>query len=91
MNKKRITVEQAMAEMIELFDAREFDQREEGENFHADLALFIDKRKASREQVIGSLQQYFSDKVLPKGYGCRIEGITLLWTQVSIAPIHTTE
>ena len=41
----------------------------------------IIKTEFERYEVISKLQEYFEDKVLPAGWGCAIDSITLLWTK----------
>lgn len=63
-----------------------YSQKEDGT-----YIFFFDKREVARSKVIEILQRYFSDKCLPAGDGCAIEGITILFTVVKIGNIQVIQ
>jgi len=77
--KTEITVEQAISDLRELFG---LDNPESG-SIQTDNTFMIIKTEYERFQVIDMLTKYFNDKMLPPGWGCKIDNITLLWTSFS--------
>lgn len=56
-----------------------------------DTASFsIDKKHYERYEVLAKLNDYFADKVIEGGW-CRVENITLVWTQFHIELVEKQE
>lgn len=76
MNKKEVSVENAIIDLREIFGLNR-----ETTSMQKDNWFMIVKTEFERYEVISKLQKYFEDKVLPAGWCCAIDGITLLWTK----------
>lgn len=87
-SRVEVSAEQALADFAELFQAKAFDQRADGDSFYIDNTLYIDSFKVSCDKVFAVLYRYFTRKRLPKGYRCHLESKSPLWTQVSIRPTY---
>ena len=88
---KEMTLKEAVEVVKELFDVCLFDKREEGKSFyisekHGGATFFFDKRQYWRGDIISKLSEYFQDKYIVDGQ-CRIDNITLLWTNVYLEPV----
>jgi hypothetical protein len=92
---EEISKQQAIEEIKSMFDVVPFSERKEGKSFFIvkeglsagkvdnDVEFWFDKRQYSRTEVVVKLTEYFNCKVITDGQ-CRIDGITLLWTTVTI-------
>ena len=74
--KQEISVEEAIRDLREIFGLNQ-----ETKSMQKDNWFMIIKTEFERYEVISKLQEYFEDKVLPVGWGCAIDNITLLWTK----------
>ena len=88
---KEMTLKEAVEAVKELFDVCPFDERKEGKSFyisekHGGVTFFFDKRQYWRGDIISKLSEYFQDKYITDGQ-CRIDNITLLWTNVYLEPV----
>lgn len=88
---KEMTLKEAVEAVKELFDVCPFDKREKGKSFyisekHGGVTFFLDKRQYWRGDIISKLSKYFQDKYITDGQ-CRIDCITLLWTNVYLEPV----
>ena len=86
-----MTLKEAIEAVKELFDVQPFEKKEEGKSFyslqeHGGATFFFDKRQYWRDDVISKLSEYFQDKYITDGQ-CRIDNITLLWTNVYLEPV----
>ena len=85
----QITKQQAIDGIKGLFELTTWEDRKEGKSFYTqeegtdNAEFFFDKQQYERYQVIEKLSEYFKDKNIIEGR-CRIAGMTLVWTQVSI-------
>lgn len=75
MNKTEVSVEKAIIDLREIFGLNR-----ETKSLQEDNWFMIIKTEFDRYEVISKLLEYFEDKVLPAGWGCAIDSITLLWT-----------
>lgn len=82
MNKTEVSVEDAIIDLREIFGLNQ-----ESKSMQEDNWFMIIKTEFERYEVIGKLQEYFKDKVLPAGWGCVIDSITLLWTKFELKRI----
>ena len=73
--KQEISVEEAILDLREIFG-----MNKETKSLQDDNWFMISKTEFERHEVIRKLQEYFSDKMLPVGWGCVIDNITLFWT-----------
>lgn len=76
MNKTEVSVEDAIIDLREIFGLNQ-----ETKSMQEDNWFMIIKTEFERYEVISKLQEYFKDKVLPVGWGCAIDSITLVWTK----------
>lgn len=88
---KEMTLKEAVEAVKELFNVCPFDKRKEGKSFyisekHGGVTFFFDKRQYRRWDIISKLSEYFRDKYIIDGQ-CRIDNITLLWTNVYLEPV----
>lgn len=88
MKKIKITIQQAVADIKTMFDFKgDAIVREDAKSFFAEAdgvaEFYINNRHYQRHEVIRTLQGYFSDKVI-EGGRCEIDGITFVFTKVSI-------
>lgn len=96
MEIQNITKQQAIDGIKGLFDMTTWEDKQEGKSFYIqkdgtdDAEFFFDKRQYERYKVIEKLSKYFEDKNIIDGQ-CRIDGMTLVWTQVSIEPRTTNK
>lgn len=74
--KQEISVEKAIQDLHNLFEL----DKKESKSIRDDKTFMIIKTEFNRFEVIKKLLDYFKDKMLPVGWGCEIESITLLWT-----------
>lgn len=74
--KQEISVEKAIRDLREIFGLNKETKSLQNDNW-----FMIIKTEFERYEVISKLQEYFEDKVLPVGWGCVIDNITLLWTK----------
>ena len=93
MAKKEISRLEAVNYIVDLFKLPQWlsgETKPEGRlSFYSQkpdgtYVFCFDKREFARTKVIEVLQRYFSDKCLPSGDGCVIEGITIIFTVVKI-------
>lgn len=82
MNKTEVSVDDAIIDLREIFGLNK-----ETKSMQKDNWFMIIKTEFERYEVISKLQEYFKDKVLPAGWGCFIDGITLLWTKFEFEKI----
>ena len=74
--KQEISVEKDIRDLREIFGLnKETKSLQDGNWF------MIIKTEFERYEVISKLQEYFEDKMLPVGWGCAIDSMTLLWTK----------
>lgn len=74
--KQEISVEKAIQDLHNLFKL----DKEGSKSIRDDKTFMIIKTEFDRFEVIKKLQDYFKDKMLPAGWECAIDNITLLWT-----------
>lgn len=79
-----ITIEQALADLALIFEAKAWEDKEDGKNFVCENSIFLDKRQTSRDEAIAKLSEYFGDKRLEDGYQCRYEPCLLTWAIVHL-------
>lgn len=82
MNKKEVSVENAIIDLREIFGLNQETKSRQKDNW-----FMIAKTEFERYEVISKLQEYFKDKVLPAGWGCVIGNITLFWTEFELKKI----
>ena len=94
MKKTTIPRKQVISDIKEMFGIPADGKRKDegGCSFCSekddDTATFcIDKRHCERDEVIGRLSGYFSDKLIEGGL-CRVENITFIWTQFHIGKVE---
>lgn len=87
---KKITIEKAKNELIEIFGAvssEEFRKRNEHLSWYSEnedgVTFFIDKNVTERGEVFEKLQEYFEERVINGGY-CVLSPITLVWTSFEL-------
>lgn len=98
--KKQITRIEAVNYIVDLFKLPEWKpgetKPESKLSFYSQkpdgtYVFMFDKREVVRTKVVEILQRYFSDKCLPDGDGCSIEGITILFTIVKIGNLKNLQ
>lgn len=87
---KEMTLKEAVEAVRKLFDVCPFDEREKRKSFyfleeHGGATFCLDKRQHQRGDIVSKLSRYFQDKYIIDGQ-CRIDYITLLWTNVYLEP-----
>ena len=95
--KQEVTCIEAVNHIVDRFNLSEWkagETKPEGKlSFYSlsqdgTYSFFFDKREFVRSEVVSALQDYFLDKYLPKGNGCAIDGITILFTVVRIGDLN---
>lgn len=88
-NTKNISLQQAVEDIKQIFDATPFDNKQEGKSFYVIIkdttTFFFDKKQYFRHFIIEKLYEYFNDKIIDDGQ-CRIEPLTVLYTVVHFEP-----
>lgn len=90
MSKQEITKEQAIKDLIEIFDIKEgefINQEEQVLSYETEGKFGISKQLMGRYTVIDKLQEYFKDKVFENGFGLVVSPITLVFTTFEIKKI----
>lgn len=86
---KDITIPEAVEIVKSCFDVLPFDERKDGKSFFSvdgnTTTFWLDKRQYFRGDIIQKLTEAFRG-INIKGGQCRIEPLTLLWTNVHIEP-----
>lgn len=82
-----ITVEQALQDLAQIFDAKPWEDKEDGKNFVCESSIFLDKRQTTRGEAMEKLIEYFDDKRFEDGYQCRYEQHLLLYSVIYLEEI----
>jgi len=86
MVKNTVSKEKAIKDIKEMFNI----SIDESSNdcYEKDGSFVVSKKRFERFEVVGKLQDYFSDKCFVEGFGLEISPITLIYTTFKIININ---
>ena len=92
---KQITKTQAVKDIVKMFGAIEFKNGEKDpqksvlyKRSEADYIFYFPKTIITRQEVIKRLHTYFEEHKFKDGYACCIQGPSIFYTVVCIAPLE---